>query len=102
MNIIESTFVRWLGGGGKGEGGGMGQCPLFQTIIQLCLFFVTFRYFSEDSTQEMLDEWRPLLCPFDVKFAKAMFYFSLFLPTTLPPEKYDKGYKYVLLYTVII
>lgn len=50
----------------------------------------------------MLDEWRPLLCPFDVKFAKAMFYFSLFLPTTLPPEKYDKGYKYVLLYTVII
>lgn len=50
----------------------------------------------------MLDEWRPLLCPFDVKFAKAMFYFSLFLPTTLPPEKYGKGYKYVLLYTVII
>lgn len=50
----------------------------------------------------MLDEWHPLLCPFDVKFAKAMFYFSLFLPTTLPPEKYDKGYKYVLLYTIII
>ncbi|CAH3144364.1 unnamed protein product [Porites evermanni] len=50
-------------------------------------------YFSEESTQEMLDEWRPLMCPYDVTFGKAMFYFSLFLPTTLPPEKHDKGFK---------
>lgn len=45
----------------------------------------------------MLDEWRPLLCPYDVTFGKAMFYFSLFLPTTLPPEKHDKGFKQVVL-----
>uniref|UniRef100_A0A8C7M2N7 Proteasome activator subunit 4 n=1 Tax=Oncorhynchus kisutch TaxID=8019 RepID=A0A8C7M2N7_ONCKI len=25
-----------------------------------------FRYFPESATQEMLEEWRPLLCPFDV------------------------------------
>ena len=52
-----------------------------------------YRYFSDDATQEMLDEWRPLMCPFDITFAKAMQYFSLFLPTTLPPEKHDKGFK---------
>jgi len=52
-----------------------------------------FRYFSEDSTQEMLDEWRPLMCPYDVTFSKAMFYFSLFLPTTLSPDKHNKGFK---------
>ena len=51
------------------------------------------RYFSEESTQEMLDEWRPLMCPYDVTFGKAMFLFSLFLPTTLPPEKHEKSIK---------
>lgn len=45
----------------------------------------------------MLDEWRPLMCPYDVTFGKAMFYFSLFLPTTLHPEKHDKGFKQVVL-----
>mgnify|MGYP001792895126 CR=1 FL=1 len=50
-------------------------------------------YFSDDATQEMLDEWRPLLCPFDSTFVKGMFYLTNFLPTTLPPEKYDKGYR---------
>ena len=58
-----------------------------------CIVPLIFRYFSEDSTQEMLDEWRPLMCPYDVTFGKAMFYFSLFLPTTLSPEKHDKGFK---------
>ncbi|XP_032233646.1 proteasome activator complex subunit 4 isoform X2 [Nematostella vectensis] len=50
-------------------------------------------YFSVESTQEMLDEWRPLLCPYDVTFSKAMFYLSLFLPTTLPIVHHDKGFK---------
>uniref|UniRef100_A0A671S9F1 Proteasome activator complex subunit 4A-like n=1 Tax=Sinocyclocheilus anshuiensis TaxID=1608454 RepID=A0A671S9F1_9TELE len=51
------------------------------------------RYFPESATQEMLDEWRPLMCPFDVTMQKAMGYFELFLPTTLPPELHDKGFK---------
>lgn len=69
------------------------QNDYFNKIVLLlnCIF----RYFSEDSTQEMMDEWLPFMCPYDVTFAKAMLYFSLFLPTTLLPEKHDKGFKYV-------
>ncbi|TRY93382.1 hypothetical protein DNTS_032873 [Danionella cerebrum] len=50
-------------------------------------------YFPESATQEMLDEWKPLMCPFDVSMQKAMAYFELFLPTTLPPELHDKGFR---------
>ncbi|XP_006004010.1 proteasome activator complex subunit 4 isoform X2 [Latimeria chalumnae] len=50
-------------------------------------------YFSEDSTAEMLEEWRPLMCPFDVTMQKAISYFELFLPTALPPELHHKGFK---------
>uniref|UniRef100_A0A8C8I3Y3 Uncharacterized protein n=1 Tax=Oncorhynchus tshawytscha TaxID=74940 RepID=A0A8C8I3Y3_ONCTS len=52
-----------------------------------------FRYFPETATQEMLEEWRPLLCPFDVTMQRAIGYFELFLPTTLPPELHHKGFK---------
>ncbi|KAL3232022.1 hypothetical protein MRX96_023105 [Rhipicephalus microplus] len=48
-------------------------------------------YFTVESTQEMLDEWEPLMCPFDVTMHKAMAYFELFLPTLLPPEQHDQG-----------
>ena len=54
---------------------------------------VLFSGIFQKTPQEMLDEWRPLMCPYDVTFGKAMFYFSLFLPTTLLPEKHDKGFK---------
>uniref|UniRef100_A0A4W5P0V8 Proteasome activator subunit 4 n=1 Tax=Hucho hucho TaxID=62062 RepID=A0A4W5P0V8_9TELE len=30
------------------------------------IIILFFRYFPESATQEMLEEWRPLLCPFDV------------------------------------
>ncbi|KAH8027892.1 hypothetical protein HPB51_011122 [Rhipicephalus microplus] len=50
-------------------------------------------YFTVESTQEMLDEWEPLMCPFDVTMHKAMAYFELFLPTLLPPEQHDQGFK---------
>uniref|UniRef100_A0AAY4C5R9 Proteasome activator Blm10 middle HEAT repeats region domain-containing protein n=1 Tax=Denticeps clupeoides TaxID=299321 RepID=A0AAY4C5R9_9TELE len=53
----------------------------------------TKSYFPESATQEMLDEWRPLLCPFDVTMQRAISYFELFLPTTLPPELQHKGFK---------
>ncbi|XP_076815650.1 proteasome activator complex subunit 4A-like [Clavelina lepadiformis] len=38
-------------------------------------------YFPPASTQAMLDEWRPLLCPFDVIMSKACKYLDLFVPT---------------------
>uniref|UniRef100_A0A6Q2YVW4 Proteasome activator subunit 4 n=1 Tax=Esox lucius TaxID=8010 RepID=A0A6Q2YVW4_ESOLU len=60
----------------------------------LGLFFTSFsRYFPDSATQEMLEEWRPLLCPFDVTMQKAIGYFELFLPTTLPPQLHHKGFK---------
>jgi len=36
------------------------------------------------------------MCPFDASMQKAMGYFELFLPTTLPPELHDKGFKWAL------
>uniref|UniRef100_A0A8C7K2J1 Proteasome activator subunit 4 n=1 Tax=Oncorhynchus kisutch TaxID=8019 RepID=A0A8C7K2J1_ONCKI len=51
------------------------------------------KYFPESATQEMLEEWRPLLCPFDVTMQRAIGYLELFLPTSLPPELHHKGFK---------
>lgn len=59
--------------------------------IHETFFFI--RYFPADATAEMLEEWRPLMCPFDVTMQKAITYFEIFLPTSLPPELHHKGYK---------
>uniref|UniRef100_A0A672JUD6 Proteasome activator complex subunit 4B-like n=1 Tax=Sinocyclocheilus grahami TaxID=75366 RepID=A0A672JUD6_SINGR len=61
---------------------------VLKTLVKSCRL-----YFSESATQEMLDEWRPLLCPFDVTMQKAISYFELFLPTIMPPEQHHKGFK---------
>ncbi|RXM29311.1 Proteasome activator complex subunit 4 [Acipenser ruthenus] len=61
---------------------------VLKTLVKSCR-----PYFPEDATKEMLQEWRPLLCPFDVTMQKAIGYFELFLPTTLPPELHQKGFK---------
>ncbi|CAF0754546.1 unnamed protein product [Rotaria sp. Silwood1] len=50
-------------------------------------------YFSAASTQEILDEFRPWLCPFDSAFSDAMCYLDLFLPVHLPPDLHDQGFK---------
>ncbi|KAG1668701.1 Proteasome activator complex subunit 4 [Nymphon striatum] len=50
-------------------------------------------YFPASSTQEMLDEWRPLMCVYDVTMMKAMMYLELFLPTTLDPKEHDLGFR---------
>ena len=49
-------------------------------------------YFSLEATQQMLDKWRPMFCPFDRAFFTAFKYLSLFLPTSqnIPP---NHGYK---------
>ena len=47
-----------------------------RTLISYCR-----PYFDVNATVEMLEEWRPLMCPFDVTMAKAMSYCEMFLPT---------------------
>ena len=47
-----------------------------RTLISYCR-----PYFDVNATREMLEEWRPLMCPFDVTMAKAMSYCEMFLPT---------------------
>lgn len=50
-------------------------------------------HFPIEATAEMLEEWRPMLCPFSSAIQRAINYLNLFLPTTLPPEHHDKGFK---------
>lgn len=50
-------------------------------------------HFTQTATQEMLEEWSPMLCPFSISIQRAVTYLNLFLPTTLPPEHHDKGFK---------
>ncbi|XP_077341678.1 proteasome activator complex subunit 4 [Lithobates pipiens] len=61
---------------------------VLKTLVKACR-----PYFPDDATAEMLEEWRPLMCPFDVTMQKAISYFELFLPTSLPPELHHKGFK---------
>lgn len=49
-------------------------------------------YFSNESTNEMLEEWRPLLCPFDVSINSAFERFNLFLPTMLYEFDREQGF----------
>ncbi|TKS89783.1 Proteasome activator complex subunit 4B [Collichthys lucidus] len=50
------------------------------------------KYFPASSTKEMLDEWRPLLCVFDVVMQKAISNMELFLPTIMPPEEHSQAF----------
>uniref|UniRef100_A0A7N6FAQ8 Proteasome activator Blm10 mid region domain-containing protein n=1 Tax=Anabas testudineus TaxID=64144 RepID=A0A7N6FAQ8_ANATE len=50
-------------------------------------------YFPASSTREMLDEWRPLLCVFDVVMQKAVSNMELFLPTIMPPQEHSQGFQ---------
>ena len=51
-------------------------------------------YFPLSATQEMLTEWRPLLCPLDVTMGKAMQLFEMFLPTfSVAASNPDQTYK---------
>uniref|UniRef100_A0A2K5ZD33 Proteasome activator subunit 4 n=1 Tax=Mandrillus leucophaeus TaxID=9568 RepID=A0A2K5ZD33_MANLE len=61
---------------------------ILKTLVKSCR-----PYFPADATAEMLEEWRPLMCPFDVTMQKAITYFEIFLPTSLPPELHHKGFK---------
>jgi len=53
---------------------------------------VRCRFFPPEATQEMLDEWRQLQCPFDMTMIDAFEQYSLFLPTTGSPDVITKAY----------
>lgn len=60
--------------------------------LPLPLFWFS-RYFPVASTREMLAEWRPLLCVFDVVMQKAISNMELFLPTIMPPEEHGQAFR---------
>eukprot|EP00092_Neocalanus_flemingeri_P031411 GFUD01034116.1.p1 GENE.GFUD01034116.1~~GFUD01034116.1.p1 ORF type:complete len:1998 (+),score=527.07 GFUD01034116.1:71-6064(+) len=59
-----------------------------KSLVKLCR-----SYFTLSTTEEMLREWRPLMCPLDVTMGKAMSYFEIFLPTFSAFENPDQTYK---------
>uniref|UniRef100_A0A3B4UZE2 Proteasome activator Blm10 middle HEAT repeats region domain-containing protein n=1 Tax=Seriola dumerili TaxID=41447 RepID=A0A3B4UZE2_SERDU len=61
---------------------------ILKALIKSCRL-----YFPAQSTKEMLDEWRPLLCVFDVVMQKAISNMELFLPTIMPPEEHSQGFQ---------
>lgn len=50
-------------------------------------------YFDKSATQEMLEEWRPILCPFDVSMTNFFVRCSLFMPTIMYEHEMEYGYK---------
>ncbi|XP_035997904.1 proteasome activator complex subunit 4B isoform X2 [Fundulus heteroclitus] len=61
---------------------------ILKALIKSCRL-----YFPAPSTREMLDEWRPLLCVFDVAMQKGISNMELFLPTIMPPEEHSQGFQ---------
>ncbi|KAI1295461.1 Proteasome activator complex subunit 4 [Halotydeus destructor] len=50
-------------------------------------------YFPIAATQEILDQFRPMLCSFDSCISKGTLYLELFLPTISHPDEHHLGYK---------
>ncbi|XP_064386719.1 proteasome activator complex subunit 4-like, partial [Halichondria panicea] len=50
-------------------------------------------YFPAECTKDMLEEWLPLLCPFDLSSVEGAGYLSEFLPTRLPSHFHQCSFK---------
>ncbi|KAF5308174.1 hypothetical protein FQR65_LT06354 [Abscondita terminalis] len=62
---------------------------VIESLIRICRL-----YFPVEATQEILDEFRPHLYPYDnTHITSAIHYFELFLPIVTPPEKKHLGYE---------
>ncbi len=57
--------------------------------------FICFarNYFNINATGEMLEEWRPMMCPYDMAFNDAVDRFNLFLPSIFTDQQIDHGFK---------
>lgn len=60
---------------------------VLRNVVKLCR-----DYFPIEATQEMLEEWRPLLCPFDMTMPMGVSLFETFLPTKTEPKNHPKSY----------
>ena len=65
---------------------------MYRNVATYLRYIYTISYFPASSTRDMLNEWRPLLCPFDTAMMEGAFFLSSFLPTLLLPEERDQGY----------
>jgi proteasome activator subunit 4 len=66
--------------------------------INISLFVCVRRcspYFSATSTQEILDELRPRMCPIESSFVDVIDTFQHLLPLHLPLDLHDQGFKFV-------
>lgn len=61
---------------------GLIHVPPYLTSVLRSLIRSCRDYFPIASIEEMLSEWRPLLCPFDVSMLKGTSLLETFLPTT--------------------
>ncbi|XP_062510278.1 proteasome activator complex subunit 4-like [Corticium candelabrum] len=53
----------------------------------------TRTYFPASSTAEMLEEWRPYLCPFDMSMVEKVGLLCAFLPTQVMPDEHNISFK---------
>jgi proteasome activator subunit 4 len=60
-------------------------------IVQFVSY--TRTYFPVEATQEILDEWRPKLCCFDMAFTEGTEVISRFIPVVMKAEEHHKGFK---------
>ncbi|RZF34164.1 hypothetical protein LSTR_LSTR003574 [Laodelphax striatellus] len=67
--------------------------PSLSSALESLVILARF-YFPIEATQEILDEGRPMLCPFDLTMTEnGIRFFEWFLPIGLPPDKAHLGYK---------
>ena len=65
-----------------------GECVVYtRTYVCPC------SYFPVESTQEMLDEFRPKLCVFDTSMSEGVEYLCRFLPVVMKPEEQARGFR---------
>ncbi|XP_012226473.1 proteasome activator complex subunit 4B-like [Linepithema humile] len=73
---------------------GIYRPPSFFANLLYCVIRCVKTYFPLNATQEILDELRPLLCPFDESAAcESTLLLECFLPLQLPPKHHSMGYQ---------